>query len=424
MRMKRYFFVLTALLWLLPFAMAAQDLSYRQIAGKVVDASNGKPLHYASVGLAGTDVSNVTNSEGFFTLKIDPATPEYTLVTITFIGYSAQALKLSDFRQATPEKPLRISLIPTTLTLDPAIISAHDPEELLKAALQLTGVNYPTENVGMTAFYREMVKKGNAKYLMMNEAILDIDKAPYESIRSDKVGIYKGRGSTNYDATDTLLIKYQGGAVSVLQIDQVKNPFALADADHLGDFYDFAMDPVSFLGTRTFYVVRFNQKSYIEEILMRGRVFIDSETLAIGRVEMQMNVEGHPEAYRLFVVKRPQDTKFEVESASYVVNYKPSGDKWYYDYALMEVKFKTRRRHALFTTHYTVLSEIAVTDHRPGPLKIDQDARIRFRDQMNVKVSAFTDPNYWENYNVIEPDADIEAIIRKIVRQLKRHNME
>ena len=58
------------------------------------------------------------------------------------------------------------------------------------------------------------------------------------------------------------------------------------------------------------------------------------------------------------------------------------------------------------------------------PPVIDRDARVKFRDQMTEKVSAFTDENFWENYNVIEPDADIEAIIRKIVRQLKKHNLE
>ena len=70
------------------------------------------------------------------------------------------------------------------------------------------------------------------------------------------------------------------------------------------------------------------------------------------------------------------------------------------------------------------MSEIAVTDHKDVPPVIDRDARVKFRDQMTEKVSAFTDENFWENYNVIEPDADIEAIIRKIVRQLKKHNLE
>lgn len=405
--------------------LTAQNVpEFRQIAGKVVDGATNRPLHYASVGLTGTDVANVTNSEGVFTLKIDPRTPDFSLVTIGHIGYATITLKISDFEGFTIDKPLFVKLMPVSLTLDPALISARDPLELMRAALYKIKDNYPSEPVGMTAFYREMVKKGSSKYLTMNEAVLDIAKAPYASFRSDRIGVYKGRGSQNYDATDTLFIKYQGGAVSILQIDQAKNPFANVSVQDIGNYYDFSLEPTTFMGSRAYYVVRFNQKKYVEEMLMRGRVFIDSESLAIGRIEMQMNVEGREDAAQVFVLKRPQDTQFTVESAEYIVNYKPSGDKWYYDYARVEVKFKTKKRRSLFSNHYTVMSEIAVTDHKAGPLKIEQEARIRFRDQMTVKLSAFTDPDFWENYNVIEPDADIQAIVKKIVRQLKRHNQE
>jgi len=422
--MKRTLALLFALLVSLGTLSGQETAEFRQIAGKVVDGATNRALHYASVNLAGTDVSNVTNSEGVFTLKTDVRTPDFALVTIGHIGYATITLKLSDFEGFTIDNPLIIKLLPVSLTLDPALISARDPEELLKAALYKIKDNYPTEPVGMTAFYREMVKKGNSKYLTMNEAVLDIDKAPYGSYRSDRIGIYKGRGSQNYDATDTLFIKYQGGAVSILQIDQAKNPFAAVPIQDIGTMYDFSLEPTTFLGTRAFYVVRFNQKKYVEEILMRGRVFIDSETLAIGRVEMQMNVEGREDAAQMFVLKRPQDTRFTVERADYIINYKMSGDLWYYDYGRVEVIFKTKKRRSLFSNHYTVMSEIAITDHKAGPVTIQQDARIRFRDQMTVKLSAFTDPNFWENYNVIEPDADIQAIVKKIVRQLKKHNME
>ena len=421
--MKRTATLFIALCCMLTLLSAQETPEFLQIAGKVTDSSTGRPLHYASVGLAGTDVANVTNSEGVFTLKTDIRTPDYALIVISHVGYAAMTLKISDFQGYSIDNPLNINLIPISLTLNPAVIHAYDAEELVRTAMYKIKDNYPSESVGMTAFYREMVKKGN-KYLTMNEAVIDIDKAPYGSFRLDRAGIYKGRGSQNYDSTDTLFIKYQGGVVSILQIDQAKNPFAAVNLQDLSEFYDFTMEPSTQIGERAYYVVGFNQKKFVEEILMRGRLFIDSETLAIGRVEMHMNVEGRDDAAQLFVLKRPQDTRFEVERADYVVNYKLSGEKWYYDYARMEVVFKTHKRRSLFSNHYTVMSEIAVTDHRKGPVRIEQDARIRFRDQMTVKLSAFTDPNFWENYNVIEPDADIEAIIRKIVRQLKKHNRD
>ena len=422
--MKRTLTLLLAFLVALPSIFAQETPDYLQITGKVVDGSSGKPIHYASVNLAGTNIANVTNAEGIFSLKVDPRTASSALVTVSHLGYATVTLKLSDFKDYTPDKPRKISLTPISITLDPALIRAQNPEELVLAALYRIKQNYPTTHVGMTAFYRELIKKGNTKYLTMNEAILDIDKAPYGSFQMDRVGIYKGRGSQNYDSSDTLFIRYQGGVVSILEIDQAKNPFALIGIGELVRYYDFKSEPAEFLGERMYYVVSFNQKPIMEEIYMRGKVFIDSESLAIGRVEMWMNVEGREEAADIFVLKRPQNTRFEVKSAEYVVNYKLYDGKWYYDYAKMELKFETRRKRALFKNSYSVMSEIAITDHKPAPVPIEKDARVKFRDQMTEKVSAFTDDNFWENYNVIEPDADIEAVIRKIVRQLKKHNLE
>ena len=421
--MKRTVTLLITLLFVLTPVFAQETPEYLQIAGKVLDGATGKPLHYASINLVGTGISNVTNAEGFFILKVGTNTPKDALVTVSHLGYATSTLKVSDF-PADPDKPLLVMLPPVSLTLDPALIRAQDPGELLLAALYRIKQNYPDKHVGMTAFYREMVKKGNTKYLTMNEAILDIDKAPYASFQNDRIGIYKGRGSQNYDSSDTLFIRYQGGIVSILEIDQAKYPFATVGVSSIRNYYDFTMEPVVYQDDRMYYVVSFNQKPDMEEIYMRGRVFIDSESLAIGHVDMWMNVEGREDAVPIFVLRQPNDTRFEVKSAGYVVNYKPIGDKWYYDYGKMELKFETRKKRSLFRNHYTVMSEIAITDHKDVPSPIEKDARIRFRDQLTEKVSAFTDENFWENYNVIEPDTDIEAIIRKIVKQLKKHNLE
>ena len=422
--MKRAAIFLFTMLCFFPCLLAQETPDFLQIAGKVVDGATGKPLHYASINLSGTNISNVTNAEGFFTLKVDARTLPTAIVTASHLGYATKTMKISDFEGYTNDNPYKIVLSPVSLSLNPALIRAQDPEELVLAALYRIKQNYPDTHVGMTAFYRELFKKGSNRYLAMNEAVIDINKAPYTTFQIDRAGIYKGRGSQNYDSSDTLFIKYQGGLTSILEIDQAKNPFASVFLSDVLQYYKFAMEPVEYLGERMYYVVSFNQKPDVEEIKFRGKLFIDSESLAIGRVEMSMNVEGREEAASIFVLKRPRNTIFDVRSAEYIVNYKPYGDKWYYEYAKMELKFDTHKKYSPFRNHYTVMSEIAVTDHKEAPVKIEGDARVRFKDQMTEKVSAFTDDNFWENYNVIEPDADIEAIIRRIVRQLKRHNLE
>ena len=254
--MKKITFYLSVMLLFAAQVLLAQNGDFQTVAGKVVDARSGRPLHYASINLVGTGISNVTNAEGFFTLKVGAETSPEALLTVSYLGYATSTIKITDFSTGS-DKPLTIRLQPVSLTLNPALIRAQDPAELLTAALYRIKDNYPDRHVGMTAFYRELIKKGNSKYLTMNEAVLDIDKAPYESFQADRVGIYKGRGSQNYDSSDTLFIRYQGGIMSILEIDQAKNPFATVTIREVPFYYDLTNEPSVYQDDRMFYVISF-----------------------------------------------------------------------------------------------------------------------------------------------------------------------
>ena len=43
---------------------------------------------------------------------------------------------------------------------------------------------------------------------------------------------------------------------------------------------------------------------------------------------------------------------------------------------------------------------------------------------MSNKVQDFTDENFWGAYNIIEPDASIESVISRIIRQLNKRDKD
>jgi len=45
--------------------------------------------------------------------------------------------------------------------------------------------------------------------------------------------------------------------------------------------------------------------------------------------------------------------------------------------------------------------------------------KLRYSDVFSEQVGAFTDPEFWGEYNVIEPDQSIESAIRRLSRKLK-----
>ena len=405
----------------LTLAAAGQETGVITLHGHVLDSSNSESLFFSSVSLSGSSISNVSNADGVFSLKIPENTPADARITISHLGFMTRTLTVGEFAGSTQEKPLVIQLAPMTLELDPARVRAMDGQAIFRAAFYKIRDNYPNERVGMTAFYREMIRKGTAKYLVLNEAVIDIDKAPYIGLSPDRVGIYKGRGSLNYDSSDTLLVKLQGGINTALNIDMVKNPFVGLSIDEMMTMYTFDLTGTAMYDGRSFYAIRFTPINPEDGILFKGTVYIETESLAIGRVEFSLDFEGRAEeAARIFIVKRSQGMRFMVNRADYVVSYRCVDDTWYYDYCRVDLGLNARKQRSLFRSNFSITAEMAVTDHKEGGIAIDPAERVKFKDILSDQVSAFADDNFWEDYNIIEPDQSIDVVIRRIVRQLNR----
>jgi hypothetical protein len=135
-------------------------------------------------------------------------------------------------------------------------------------------------------------------------------------------------------------------------------------------------------------------------------------------------VEDNPRASNFFIRKKPSNLKMEVVSAAYMINYKEINGIWHFDYSRTEVKFNAKWDKRWFKNSYTIMSELASTEISDRQRKIENENRIKSRDIMSAKVQDFTDENFWGGYNIIEPDASIESVISRIIRQLNRRDKE
>jgi hypothetical protein len=391
----------------------ADSLKYKQFKGSVIDMESRKALGFATLKLEGTNLSTVANSEGEFSFKvpIDQATGN---VVVSYLGHKDKILSLSVLK---PERN-RIELELLTVTLSPISVHPRDPDMLMNAIMNQRAQNYSQDQNKMIVFYRETIKK-NKTYVSLSEAVLDLYKQPCLSGRSDQIELSKGRKSTDYSRLDTITFKLQGGPYTSVLLDIMKNP-EMVFTDEMMKNYDFTIENISKIGDRLMHVIDFKQNENSKDPLYYGKLYVDTESLAIISATFSLNVTDKYAASDLFIRKKPMGAKVYPTEATYQVNYREKGGKWFFGYSRAEIVFKIEWKKRLFNTHYASTIEMAVTDWTKSPVKNAKPTdRLKPYVVMMDEVSGFADPEFWGVQNVIEPEKSIEQAIRKIQRKMK-----
>ncbi|MCU0461451.1 MAG: carboxypeptidase-like regulatory domain-containing protein [Bacteroidales bacterium] len=423
---KNISFYAAALLLLFAFQTVAADASpdrkksdqqsYTTIKGKVVDAETGAPLVFASVAVSDANVAIVTNIDGEFTLKIGESLLSKNL-EFTFLGYKNKLVPISSLRDNGYKNVISMESAP--IPIKEIIVKPIDPYDIVTRAITRIGKNYEDVPNLMTAFYRETIRK-NRTYVSIGEAVVEIFKAPYANdVRFDNARIYKGRKSSDVEKMDTVLFKLQGGPVSSLELDILKNTEAILTLDAM-KYYNYSLSSVIEIDGRPHYVIGFSQKPSVDIPLFMGNLYIEMDSYAISEAEFGFNLSDKEAAQSIFIRKKPLGMEVTPEIATYRAKYREQNGKWYFAYSRAEVKFKVNWKKKLFNTYYTTMAEIAVTDRTAEEvIKFAGKDRLRYTDVFSDKVNNFVDPDFWGEYNVIEPDQSIESAIRKLNKKLK-----
>lgn len=396
----------------------AQENQYVEYSGTVVDSESGNALVFASLSVNETNISTITNSDGEFLLKV-PKNIGNAIITVSYLGYDTKEVPVNQLNKANNTIELTNSMIELS---EINLVLPSDAKALVKTTLKKKAENNTNKHVLMTAFYRETIKKGR-KNASLAEAIVNVYKQPYTSARKDNIELFKARKSTDYNRLDTIALKLQGGPYNPLYIDLMKYPEYIFNTDMINS-YRFSFAQSTTIDGKPVYVVNFRQKNTVVEPLYYGKLYIDSETLALKSAIYNLNVENKELTSNLFVRKKPRDIKVYPTNAAYRVDYREKDGKWYYGYGNVQLSFKVKRKRKWFSSNYSLTSEMAVTDWKFNL----ENEKLRNREKLKKSVvisdaaSGFSDPEFWGAYNVIEPEKSIESAINKIKRQLKRAN--
>ena len=394
------------LLFQLMFVVAVQTWAQRTVvSGTVVHATTNEPVAGASVTM--NNLSVVTNEDGFFTLKSER---EAESITVSHVGYRLQQVKVTG-------QPLKIRLQPVTIQLQEVLVLANDPRELVTRAIDKIPNNYSLRPELHRCFYREKAMK-RQHYISVAEGVIDLYKTGYQrDVTRDKVAIRKGRRLMSPKQKDTLGVKVLGGPVTAIELDLVKNTEFLFNGKEL-DHYDLQMESPTVIGGRRQFVVSFRPRTLLPYALFFGKLYIDQETLAFTRAELSLDMSDREKATRVMLVKKPVGVRFRPRELSMVVDYRLGADGLTrISFLSTTFRFNCDWKRRLFATSFAAFCEMAVTSTTADDVKpISGRESFDQRDAFFDKVDYFRDPDFWEDYNIIEPSESLDKAVDRLLK--------
>lgn len=387
---------------------------YFTVTGVVRNKDDRKKLENVNVSVPGTNIGTVTNSDGLFSLKIKDAEIVRGL-EVSHIGYLNTQISLKENKDLST---LTVWMIPAPNLLSEIVIFGNNARGIVEEAIRKIPVNYsPNENM-LTTFYRETVQK-RRRYISVSEAVIDVYKTAYNDRVpvKDKVQLQKGRRLLSQKNSDTLAVKVVGGPSLAIYLDVVKNQDALLNMGDL-DYYEFHIEePVNF-DNRMQYVISFRPTVSLMYALFYGKLYIDFEKLAFTRAEFSLDMKNKTKAVEAILHKKPLGLQFKPQEVSYLVTYKEQNGKTYLNYIWNTIRFKCDWKKRLFSSGYTVYSEMVVTDRQEDNFTaISNKTAFKEKQVFYDLVDEYWNEDFWKEYNIIEPTESLEHAVKKLKKQ-------
>ena len=173
------------------------------------------------------------------------------------------------------------------------------------------------------------------------------------------------------------------------------------------------------LNDRPHYVISFAPAVILPYALYQGRLYIDKERLSFSRAEFSLDMNDRVKATEAILRKKPFGLRFRPLEVSFLVTYKEQAGVTHLSYIRNEVRFKCDWKRKLFSTNYTVVSEMVVTDGREEQNGIPYRFAFKADQSLSDKVLDFADESFWGAYNIIEPTESLENAVHKLKKQQK-----
>lgn len=393
-----YFFILANIL-------LAQD-SFITISGVVTDIEDQTPLPFASIGLKGTSLGTITNTQGEFDFHIPDSRKDGILV-ISMLGYKdfSRSVKNLD-----PVNLNNFSLSKeATMLREVVILDSLTGGEILQIALNSIEKNYPMKPYSMDGFYRDL-KKVDGIYISILEAALNIYDKDYSSPRNplklrERVSLVEVRKSLNYEFEYNKYFDQYNLLEELLLENNIKYR---SFTDNPLFFQNIFREGINIMGGRTLYELNLRGDNGYFLIL-----FIDTETYGIHKM-IYRNGDG---TTALQEINRSGKRVEKIMKMEKVIEFKEFDGKLYLKYLKVKTFYDWVNRNTGKLEAKTELDQMLLINQ----VKITNLQWISTGKKMKRYGLQYQDLPYnkafWDRYNVIK-DTPLD---QKIMKDLEKY---
>lgn len=389
------------------------------ITGVVLDKETRQSLDAATIGILGNSIGTISNANGEFRLILPDSLSDDT-ISISHLGYLPTFLPCS----ILSGKHTTITLDQQIIPIQEVIIRIINPLRLLQDVKVKREENYMQQPFYITAFYREGVERKN-EFIGLTEAVFKIYKSGYKSrVQSDHVKLLKMRKISNDLMKDTLITKMKSGINACLMLDLMNNmPDFLQPQEQ--SLYNYISTDLTIIEGRQAQVISFEQKEGVSEPLYKGEIYIDSEKHALLHIHFQINPKYIKKAANMLIERKSKNINIIPQKVTYNVSYKSDNGYYYINHVRGDLYFKIKKKRQILgsTTLHTWFEMVS------GKIETNNVSRFSRNETVPTRTifsdTSFSyDTKFWENFNFILPEEQLNEAISRIKSKIEETNEE
>ncbi|SOD95244.1 carboxypeptidase-like regulatory domain-containing protein [Spirosoma fluviale] len=394
------------LVMLLVYSSSVYAQTGYTIHGQVMDAITGQPIPFVTLSVANGQVSNETNSQGYFELSIPQPLKQDTL-SLLALNYQLKQVPL--LRLALTDTLIRLNALQVATSPTDTYFSlekSFQARDTLLKAVGAIGKNYTRKPTLLRGFYRETINEQSPNLCVSYaEGLIDIYKPAYSfTKKSDQIHFIKGQRKP---LTAFKIPVLTPGPWGSNMLDIVKYQEFLFRNGQLNKDYIFELTSQTMIGGQWVYVINFKPRSFYKTSgYFVGRLFLTKEGLAIVRAEYELAERG------LSLLNKSLNNQVystHLSKRSYVANYSKFGDSWSFQSGSIENTFS----HIPSSSAFQSRIDFVVTRRQEG----DDDTKPFTADQLvdysKMTMSSFdqTSATFWKEENYLLPTLPLPALL-------------